>query len=108
MLPAAYRLRASAEFAATTRKGKRVPRPDLVLHFLADQGIHPRVGYVVSKAVGGSVTRHAVSRKLRAATAPFLTELSPGTYVIRAFPSAAERSVGELATQIGTALGGCK
>lgn len=108
MLPAAYRLRASAEFASTTRKGKRVPRPDLVLHFLADQGVHPRVGYVVSKAIGGSVTRHAVSRKLRAATRPHLEELTPGTYVIRALPSAAERSVGELSGQIESALAGCE
>lgn len=104
MLPAAYRLRASRDFAMTTRRGRRVARPDLVLHFLP--GDVPRVGFVVSKAVGGSVTRHAVSRKLRAATASHLRELPAGSLVVRALPSAQQRSVAELSGQIGTALAG--
>lgn len=105
MLPAAHRLRSSADFATTTRKGKRVARSDLVLHF--HEGDGPFVGYIVSKAVGGSVARHAVSRKLRAATAPHLGEMAPGRYVIRALPSASQRSVAELSEQIASAVAGC-
>lgn len=103
MLPAAYRLRATSAFSATTRKGKRVAQSDVVLHFLA--GDSPRVGYIVSKAVGGSVTRHAVARRLRAATAQHLSELPDGNLVVRALPSAAQASVSDLSGQLERALG---
>ena len=39
----------------------------------------PRAGFVVSKAVGGSVVRHRVARRLRHLVAPRLAELPPGT-----------------------------
>ena len=36
---------------------------------------HPRVGLVVSKAVGNAVSRHAVSRRLRHAAGALLAEI---------------------------------
>jgi ribonuclease P protein component len=49
-----------------------------------------RAGLVVSKAVGGSVVRTRVSRRLRHQLRPLLTELPAGTrLVVRAAPAAA-------------------
>lgn len=80
MLPPQHKLHRSADFAATIRRGRRLGRRTVVLHYLdtavdgdrgrdADAQISrtggPRVGFVVSKAVGNAVVRHAVTRKLR-------------------------------------------
>lgn len=56
-----------------------------------------RVGLIVSKAVGGSVRRSSVKRRLRHAVLPLLGELPPGTLVvIRANPAAADADFREL------------
>jgi ribonuclease P protein component len=73
----------------------------MVLHFLPERpeqsggGITPppgaRAGFVVGKAVGNSVVRHRVTRRLRAVVAHELHRL-PATadLVVRARPEAAE------------------
>jgi len=49
----------------------------------------PMVGLTVSKAVGGSVTRHKVARVIRHAMRDVLSELPDGsTWVVRALPAA--------------------
>jgi ribonuclease P protein component len=71
----------------------------------AGAGSAPRAGLVVSKAVGGSVVRHRVSRRLRHLLAPRLRTLSPGSLlVIRALPPAASASSAELAEDLDSAL----
>lgn len=67
MLPARYRMTRSAEFGTTVRHGVRAAQPDLVVHATKDPEHRdgPRVGFVVSKAVGSAVDRHRVSRRLR-------------------------------------------
>lgn len=90
MLPARNRMRRSAEFGLTVRRGARAAQPDLVVH--ARQDITgpdgPRVGFVVSKSVGSAVDRHRVSRRLRHAVRPVLDDLAPiDRIVIRALPS---------------------
>lgn len=79
----------SAEFGVTVRNGVRAAQPDLVVHARRDAG-HPdgpRIGLVVSKAVGGAVDRHRVSRRLRHAVAEMVGELSSeDRIVIRALP----------------------
>lgn len=63
------------------------------------------MGFTVSKAVGGSVVRHRVVRRLREAVRPLLAGLPAGSsVVIRALPAAAETSVGELQAQIASGL----
>jgi ribonuclease P protein component len=69
----------------------------------------PRVGLVVSKAVGNAVTRHAVSRKLRHVARTVLddpeTGFSPAhTVVLRALPASAGASSGELERDVRHAL----
>ncbi len=59
------RLRKRADFAQVMRKGRRARHP--VLQFVAwhtDASI-TRVGFSVSKQVGGAVTRNRVKRRLR-------------------------------------------
>ncbi|MDO4412556.1 ribonuclease P protein component [Cutibacterium sp.] len=52
--------------------------------------VAPRVGFVVSKAVGNAVTRNRVKRRLRHLCRPLVDELEDGTVVVvRALPTAA-------------------
>lgn len=66
----------------------------------------PRVGFVVSKAVGGSVVRHRVVRRLRALLAARLDRIPGGTdLVVRAQSPAATASSTQLADALDHALG---
>jgi ribonuclease P protein component len=80
----------SAEFGATVKQGVRVAQPDLVIHARRESSVAdgPRIGFVVSKAVGNAVDRHRVARRLRHASRGALADLGPAdTLVIRALPS---------------------
>jgi ribonuclease P protein component len=60
---------------------------------------------VVSKAVGGSVVRHAVVRRLRHLVRPRLAGLPPGArLVVRALPDAATASSARLGADLDAAL----
>jgi ribonuclease P protein component len=66
-----------------------------------------RAGLVVNKAVGGSVVRHRVSRRLRHLLAPRLGELPAGTMlVVRALPPAADATSAELGDDLDAGLRG--
>ena len=72
---------------------------------MADSGAAPRVGFVVSKAVGNSVVRHRVVRRLRHVLRARLGTVRPGcTLVVRALPSAASAASAELGSDIDSAL----
>jgi ribonuclease P protein component len=59
----------------------------------------------VSKAVGGSVVRHAVVRRLRHLVRPRLGALPAGSrLVVRALPDAATASSARLAADLDAAL----
>jgi ribonuclease P protein component len=67
----------------------------------------PRAGLVVSKAVGGSVVRHRVSRRLRHLLAPRLGALPAGAMVVvRALPPAADATSAELGDDLDAGLRG--
>jgi ribonuclease P protein component len=94
MLPAPYRMRSAADFSATTRRGRRVRAGDLVIYLgrPAESGepAATKIGLIVGRAVGGSVVRHQVSRRLRAQLAGLLDQLPTGSrLVVRALPGAA-------------------
>jgi ribonuclease P protein component len=65
----------------------------------------PRVGFVVSKAVGNAVVRNRTKRRLRASVATRLTGIPAGLdLVVRANPAAAEATWGELDVAVGRQL----
>lgn len=106
MLPAAHRLRASREFTQVLRRGRRAGRPTLTVSLLAAQEGPARAGLVVSKAVGGSVVRHQVSRRLRHLLRDRLSVLPPGArLVVRATPAAGSATSAALGSDLDRALG---
>ncbi|MET8847062.1 ribonuclease P protein component [Amycolatopsis sp. NPDC004625] len=112
MLPAAARLRRSEDFRVVLRRGSRAGRRRLVVHALttdpsaaADTLSAARAGFVVSKAVGNSVVRHRVSRRLRHLVSARLGTLPAGTaLVVRALPPSSTASSAELGSDLDAAL----
>jgi ribonuclease P protein component len=71
----------------------------------ARAGQPPRVGFVVSKAVGGAVVRNRTKRRLRALMAARVGVLPNGTdVVIRANPVAAQANSALLSVELDTLL----
>lgn len=65
----------------------------------------PRVGFVVSKAVGVAVVRHRVARRLRHLMRERLARFPAGTLVVvRALPPAAKASSRDLGTDLDAAF----
>lgn len=68
-------------------------------------GTGVRVGFVVSKAVGGSVVRHRVSRQLRHVLRDRLDRFPAGTrVVVRALPRSASAHSSRLGADVDDAL----
>lgn len=99
-------MRRSTDFSAVVRGGIRVRGGALIVHHRQHLGAHPaRVGLVVGRAVGGSVVRHRVSRRLRAQLAQRLDRLPDGSgTVVRALPETAAASSTELGRALDKAL----
>jgi ribonuclease P protein component len=65
----------------------------------------PRVGFVVSRAVGGAVIRNRVKRRLRHLVRERIAALPDGAMlVVRALPAAADRTYLELGADLDAAL----
>lgn len=98
----------STEFGTTISRGVRAVQPDLVVHALrSDAGAEPgpRIGLVVSKAVGTAVQRHRVARRLRHVARTVLDELDAADrVVIRALPSSRHAISARLEQELRTAL----
>jgi ribonuclease P protein component len=106
VLPPAHRLRRAADFTAVTRRGRRLRSGSVVVYLLTEpSGGTSRVGLVVGKAVGSSVVRHQVSRRLRAQLRPRLDRLPAGaSLVVRALPESAASSSAALGHDLDRAL----
>ncbi|MGL5405939.1 MAG: ribonuclease P protein component [Propionibacteriaceae bacterium] len=111
MLPARARLRSSDDFRTCVRQGVRVGRSTLVVHahhvtHSGDSMESPRVGFVVSKAVGGAVVRNRVKRRLRHLVAEQLSATPANLHlVVRALPASATAN-DQLATDLASAWHG--
>ena len=68
MALAPERLRASGDFAAVMRGGRRVRHPLLTILARRTDGPVTRVGFATSKRVGGAVERNRLKRQLRVIT----------------------------------------
>jgi ribonuclease P protein component len=113
-------LRTSREFSQVVRGGRRAGRPLLTVHLdtvdtvddtfdtmddPVNDAVAPVAGLVVSKAVGGSVVRHRVARRLRHLLATRLPSLPAGTrLVVRAAPAAATATSADLGADLDRAL----
>ena len=118
MLPAANRLRNSRDFAEAVRSGRRVGRGTVVVHLKISSDAQPgsrelpgcvasdpKVGFVVSKAVGIAVVRNKVKRRLRHLVAERLNAYPPGTtLVVRALPLSATTAYEQLGADLDAAL----
>jgi ribonuclease P protein component len=102
VLPARHRLRDRADFTSAVRGpgASRAGGRLIVVHANrtdARADLPPRVGFVVSKAVGNAVVRNRTKRRLRASVATRLTGIPSGMdLVVRANPPAAQATFAEL------------
>jgi ribonuclease P protein component len=108
VLSAPHRLRDAESFRTAVRGGRRAGSRTLVVHLVApdpESETPPRVGFVVSKAVGNAAVRNRVKRRLRHQAREHVTTL-PGSavLVVRALPAAAQASYEELATDLARSL----
>jgi ribonuclease P protein component len=106
MVPTSRRLHSRADFARASRQGRRVGGRYVVVSVAVTADSWPaKVGFAVSRRVGGSVTRNLVTRRLRHLTRPMLDELPTGTLVlVRALPAAAGARFRELEADVARAL----
>jgi len=108
VLSAPHRLRDAESFRTAVRGGRRAGSRTLVVHLAtpgAESATPPRVGFVVSKAVGNAAVRNRVKRRLRHQAREHVTTL-PGSavLVVRALPAAAEASHEELSADLARCL----
>jgi ribonuclease P protein component len=83
VLPAKNRLRTSKDFALTTKTGVRATSLSLVVYLRTSPDLtSPQVGLIVNKSVGGSVTRHRVSRQLRHLISPHLSSMPKNSQLV--------------------------
>ena len=97
-----WRIKNRGTFQLLARSGARARQGPVVVRFLPnDAAGHPAyppsVGYVVSRRVGGAVTRNRVRRRLRAGVHLHRAMLVDGaTYLVSAQPEAAHTKSSEL------------
>jgi ribonuclease P protein component len=109
VLPPENRLRRSADFRRALREGRGKSSRTLAVRAAVAERGEPtvRVGFVVSKAVGGAVVRNRVRRRLREAVRPRLAALDSSDgldIVVRALPAAADADAAELAGDLASCL----
>jgi ribonuclease P protein component len=103
---AAHRLSGSAQFSLAIRTGRRAGSGTIVVHLARpDSGDRPRIGFVVSRAVGNAVTRNRVKRRLRELVRDRVDTLPDGSVlVVRALPPSAGASYAELRADLARCL----
>ncbi len=90
-------MRGGDDFTVAMRRGRRFTHGALVFHLGIAPDSERRCGFIVSKAVGGSVVRHRVTRRLRSVCREIYPELPAGArLVVRALPAAARTPYAEL------------
>jgi ribonuclease P protein component len=99
-------MRRSTEFSQAVRQGSRAGRQLVSGHLLIPRGTAAagqpaRIGFVVSRAVGGAVVRNRVRRRLRHLARGYLQSLPEGSLlVVRANPRSATARQADLAAEL--------
>lgn len=83
-----------------------MPTAHTVIHIQAREAADPaRFGFVISKAVGGSVVRNRLRRRLRAISSEALSSGFTGAdVVVRALPGAGDLPWSELRSEVAVVL----
>jgi ribonuclease P protein component len=112
VLPQQSRMRSPEEFKRVMRSGRRAGGATLSGHLLATavglvpEDASPKVGFVVSRAVGSAVVRNRVKRRLRELMRRRLASLPRGCLlVLRAHPAAASARQADLAADLDLVIG---
>ena len=102
MLPKSARLTESADFTRATKSGLRFSTQNFVGYlYLTNVDQPARAGLIISKNVGGSVTRHAIARKVRHSLREIYPQLpTGGLLVVRALNTANNADVAPEVTKI--------
>jgi ribonuclease P protein component len=106
VLSAPNRLTRGVDLRHASRHGRRAGSPTVVVHLLLrDSPAPPRVGFVVGRVVGPSVSRHRVQRRLRHLCRERLDVLPRGSdLVVRALAPAREATYAELGADLDRCL----
>jgi ribonuclease P protein component len=94
------------DFATAVQRGRRAGRGSLVVHLArASPSMSPKIGFVVSRNIGGSVVRHRVQRRLRHLMRSRLAALpADALVVVRALPPSAGATSAALGDDLDVAL----
>ena len=106
MLAKPNRVVRADDFRMTMRRGRRVSAEHAVVYFASRTEADPsRFGFVISKAVGGSVVRNRLRRRLRAIGSELVDAgLSGSDIVVRALPGCASLDWATLHHEISAAI----
>ncbi|MCE5324426.1 ribonuclease P protein component [bacterium] len=101
MLPSAWRLRLKSQFAKVYSKGRSAATDLIVVYTLVNNESITRVGFSVSKKLGGAVKRNRVKRLLRETVRLRLADIADGyDVVIVARRRAAEAALAEFEVSV--------
>jgi len=102
----ADRLRKKAEFDVAYASGERIPSKSFAIIARPAQQGRARIGLTVSRAVGNSVVRNGVKRRLREAFRRHRSVMKePLDIVIHVRPGAGDATYADLEAELKNALG---
>jgi ribonuclease P protein component len=105
MLPQHLRLRSRRDFKRVYQRGQTLALPTLALYWRKSAGQGPRIGFSVSKKLGGAVQRNRLKRRYRAIARELLPVCPPACDLIFvARPAAAKADYGRLRAEMAQAL----
>ena len=101
-----HRITRGEDYRRIVRTGRRVGGAYCITHaVLRTPGDPARFGFIVSKAVGGAVTRNLIRRRMKTIVERrILSGFSGFDVVFRALPAAAKAPFADLEHEIGSAL----
>ena len=97
-----YRLGPDRQFRYVYKRGLRVSGGDLTLLYVRSR--QKRVGFSVSKKVGGAVVRNRAKRLLREVFRPRMPGLPNGLYVVVARPGLPQQTFLQLSQNVDSLL----